>query len=187
MKDVKITPPNISPETMKSMGEFFLKTSVPRIIEKIRKEEAEKEGQTLCNTNSIEDKQNRCGYERTEEDVWKGMKLMGVSEEDIASAKRSLLKKSVPEFIEKKSKEEARRRALDNNQDGGKRAPMRRIRGAKELVKYLESIDCPMSESTIYKLLREKRIPSIRPSDRILLFDLDAIDKWLTMDDSEKK
>ena len=32
---------------------------------------------------------------------------------------------------------------------------LRRVRGAKELVKYLESIGCPMSESTIYKLLRE--------------------------------
>ncbi len=58
---------------------------------------------------------------------------------------------------------------------------MRRVRGAKGLVKYLDSIDCPMSESTIYKLLREKRIPSIRPSDRILLFDLDAIDYWLSV------
>lgn len=57
---------------------------------------------------------------------------------------------------------------------------MRRVRGTKALVKYLDSKGCPMSESTIYKLLREKRIPSIRPSERILLFDLDAIDRWLS-------
>lgn len=63
---------------------------------------------------------------------------------------------------------------------------MRRVRGAKALVKYLDSIGCPMSESTIYKLLREKRIPCIRPSERILLFDLDAIDRWLTVDENEK-
>lgn len=56
---------------------------------------------------------------------------------------------------------------------------LRRVRGAKALAQYLESIDCPISESTIFKLLRQKKIPCIRPSDRILLFDLDAIDKWL--------
>ena len=61
---------------------------------------------------------------------------------------------------------------------------MRRVRGAKALVEYLTSIGCPMSESTIFKLLREKRIPAIRPSDKILLFDLDAIDQWLTVDES---
>lgn len=55
----------------------------------------------------------------------------------------------------------------------------RRVRGAKELSKYLESINCPLSESTIFKLVREKRIPHIRPSNRVLLFDLDSIDKWL--------
>lgn len=58
---------------------------------------------------------------------------------------------------------------------------MRRVRGAKELVKYLEETGTPMSESTIYRLLRTKKIPHIRPSDRILIFDLDAIDKWLTV------
>lgn len=55
----------------------------------------------------------------------------------------------------------------------------RRVRGAKELSKYLESVGCPMSEATIFKLLREKRIPHIRPSNRVLLFDLDSIDKWI--------
>lgn len=57
---------------------------------------------------------------------------------------------------------------------------MRLVRGVKKLVKYVDSIGCPMSEGTIYKLLREKRIPSIRPTERILIFDLDAIDQWLT-------
>ncbi|WP_342508294.1 hypothetical protein [Sporosarcina sp. FSL K6-2383] len=41
---------------------------------------------------------------------------------------------------------------------------MRRVRGTKALVEYLVSIGCPMSEATIYKLLREKRIPAIRPA-----------------------
>lgn len=80
------------------------------------------------------------------------------------------MKTSAPRLIEEKRKEEEaekERRNLENsvgdNQDEGERVPMRRIRGVKALVKYLESIDCPMSESTIYKLLREKRIPAIRP------------------------
>lgn len=62
---------------------------------------------------------------------------------------------------------------------------MRRVHGTKALVEYLASIGCPMSESTIYRLLREKRIPPIRPSEHILLFDLDVIDRWLTVDESE--
>jgi hypothetical protein len=57
---------------------------------------------------------------------------------------------------------------------------MRKVRGAKALAKYLESIGCPISVATIFVLLRENRIPHIRPSNRILIFDLNAIDKWLT-------
>lgn len=55
----------------------------------------------------------------------------------------------------------------------------RRVRGAKDLSKYLKEVGCPMSEATIFKLLKEKRIPHIRPSNRVLLFDLDSIDKWI--------
>lgn len=55
----------------------------------------------------------------------------------------------------------------------------RRVRGAENLSKYLHSEGCPMSRSTIFSLLRQNKIPHIRPSERILLFDLDAIDKWL--------
>lgn len=60
---------------------------------------------------------------------------------------------------------------------------MRKVRGAKALSTYLESIGCPISVATIFILLREKRIPHIRPSNRILVFDLDAIDKWLTQEE----
>lgn len=62
---------------------------------------------------------------------------------------------------------------------------MRRARGVAELVAYLESNNCPIGRSTIYKLLKQKRIPCIRPSERILLFDLDAIDRWLSLDETE--
>lgn len=60
---------------------------------------------------------------------------------------------------------------------------MRKVRGAKALAAYLEETGTPMSESTIFRLLRANKIPHIRPSDRILIFDLDAIDSWLTVKD----
>lgn len=59
---------------------------------------------------------------------------------------------------------------------------MRRVRGAKALSKYMESINCPMSEATIYRLLKQKSIPFRRPSPNILIFDLDAIDEWLSVE-----
>jgi len=60
---------------------------------------------------------------------------------------------------------------------------MRRVRGAKALTEYLESINCPMSEATIYRLLKQKAIPFRRPSPKILIFDLDEIDHWLSVDE----
>lgn len=57
---------------------------------------------------------------------------------------------------------------------------MRRVKGSKALMEYLESIGCPLGKTTVFRLLKENRIPAIRPSEKILIFDLDAIDKWLT-------
>lgn len=59
---------------------------------------------------------------------------------------------------------------------------MKKVRGVKALVEYLTETGTPMSESTIYRLLRTKKIPHIRPSNRILIFDLDAIDFWLSVE-----
>ncbi|WP_202905389.1 helix-turn-helix domain-containing protein [Luteimonas abyssi] len=56
------------------------------------------------------------------------------------------------------------------------------IRGVKKLCEYLESISCPISESTIYRLLREDKIPYSKPSTRVLLFNLDEIDQWIKGD-----
>lgn len=56
---------------------------------------------------------------------------------------------------------------------------MRKVRGVKELVEYLKRNNCSMSESTIFTLIRNKSIPFNRPAPRVLLFDLDEIDKWL--------
>lgn len=128
----------------------------------------------------------------TDENMRKEMERLGISEETMNSMKRFFLKTSVPRFIEEKRKEEERERlALENanilgsNQDEGTRVPKRLIRGAKALVEYLDSINCPMSEGTIYRLLRKNSIPFRRPSPQVLIFDLDAIDRWLTVDESE--
>jgi len=56
---------------------------------------------------------------------------------------------------------------------------MRNVRGARALSEYLESIGAPMSEATIFNLLRKNKIPHRRPSPRILIFNLDVIDEWL--------
>jgi len=60
---------------------------------------------------------------------------------------------------------------------------MRLVRGAKALSEYLESVGAPMSESTIYRLINQDNIPYKRPAPGILIFDLNAIDKWLTYED----
>lgn len=56
---------------------------------------------------------------------------------------------------------------------------MRNIRGVKNLNEYLEEINCPMSQATLYKLVKEKAIPHVRPAPKVLIFNLDKIDAWL--------
>lgn len=56
---------------------------------------------------------------------------------------------------------------------------MRKIRGVKRLCTYLQEIECPMSKSTIQRLMNDKAIPFSRPSPRVIIFDLDEIDQWL--------
>lgn len=63
---------------------------------------------------------------------------------------------------------------------------MRKVRGSQKLVSYLESIQCPISESTIYRLMRTKNIPYSRPSSRIVIFDLDEIDQWIGSEAKEQ-
>lgn len=50
---------------------------------------------------------------------------------------------------------------------------MRKVLNVKELKDYLS-----ISESTVRKLVREKKIPHFRIASKIL-FDQDVIDKWL--------
>lgn len=60
---------------------------------------------------------------------------------------------------------------------------MRVVRGVKSLTKYLESVNCSMSEATIYRLVKQDNIPFRRPSPGILIFNLDQIDNWLAGND----
>ena len=60
---------------------------------------------------------------------------------------------------------------------------LRLVRGAKALSEYLSEIGAPMSEATIYRLINQDNIPYKRPAPGILIFDLNAIDKWLTYED----
>lgn len=62
---------------------------------------------------------------------------------------------------------------------------MRLVRGAESLEKYLKEINCHISKSTIYRLVNQKNIPFKRPAPGILIFDLNAIDKWLSYEDVE--
>ncbi|WP_144511531.1 hypothetical protein [Bacillus sp. FJAT-22090] len=63
---------------------------------------------------------------------------------------------------------------------------MRKVRGAKALSDYLKSINCDMSETTIFRLLKTRSIPCRRPTPKILIFDLDTIDRWLDEGEEEK-
>lgn len=62
---------------------------------------------------------------------------------------------------------------------------MRLVRGAVNLSKYLTSINCDMSVATIYRLVKQDNIPYKRPAPGILVFDLNAIDRWLSYEDVE--
>ncbi|MEC5422074.1 helix-turn-helix domain-containing protein [Virgibacillus sp. C22-A2] len=60
-----------------------------------------------------------------------------------------------------------------------RRQSMRNIRGVEKLEQYLIENEVPIGQTTLYKLVREKEIPHIRISSRVLVFNLDSIDSWL--------
>lgn len=57
---------------------------------------------------------------------------------------------------------------------------MRKARGIQSLIDYLASINIPISKWAIEDALRRKSIPCSRPTPRILIFDLDEIDVWIS-------
>ncbi|WHY75731.1 AlpA family phage regulatory protein [Neobacillus sp. WH10] len=62
---------------------------------------------------------------------------------------------------------------------------MRKVRGVKRVCDYLNSIDCPISESTVFRLMKTNNIPFSRPAPRVVIFDLDEIDAWIGKGTSE--
>ncbi|MBO0961966.1 AlpA family phage regulatory protein [Neobacillus sp. MM2021_6] len=64
---------------------------------------------------------------------------------------------------------------------------MRKVRGVKSVCDYLSSIQCPMSESTIFRLMRTNEVPFSRPAPRVVIFDLDEIDCWIGNASKEKQ
>lgn len=57
---------------------------------------------------------------------------------------------------------------------------MRKVRGIQKLIDYLATINIPISKYAIEDALRKKAIPCARPTPRILIFDLDEIDSWIS-------
>ena len=57
---------------------------------------------------------------------------------------------------------------------------MRKVRGVKKLRDYLSSINCDISESTIQRMMSSDQIPFNRVAKRVIIFDLDEIDRWLS-------
>jgi len=57
---------------------------------------------------------------------------------------------------------------------------MRKVRGIQNLIDYLSTINIPISKYAIEDALRKKAIPCARPTPRILIFDLDEIDSWVS-------
>lgn len=56
---------------------------------------------------------------------------------------------------------------------------MQKMRGAKKLAAYLKQSGVPISESTIYRLMRTKQIPFSRPAPGLVIFDTGDINAWL--------
>ena len=56
---------------------------------------------------------------------------------------------------------------------------MRKAYGIKSLIKYLESVNQPITEEEINDLILNKKIPHLRPINNLLVFNLDYIDGWL--------
>lgn len=56
---------------------------------------------------------------------------------------------------------------------------MRMVRGLDNLTNYLKENNMQMGKSTIYSLIKQGKLPHSKPSPRVLLFDLDKIDKYM--------
>lgn len=56
---------------------------------------------------------------------------------------------------------------------------MKKIQGIENLLKYLDSVDFPMTEERIRNFLNQRNIPHSQPYGDIFIFDEDHIDWWV--------
>ncbi|CEG22525.1 hypothetical protein BN1080_01454 [Planococcus massiliensis] len=57
---------------------------------------------------------------------------------------------------------------------------MKKIQGIENLLIYLNSKECPMTEAQIRNLITLRTIPHSQPFGDMLIFDKDHIDWWVT-------
>ncbi|UJF25734.1 hypothetical protein [Planococcus sp. 107-1] len=57
---------------------------------------------------------------------------------------------------------------------------MKKIQGIENLLTYLDSKECPMTEEQIRNLITQRTIPHSQPFGDMLIFDKGHIDWWVT-------
>lgn len=57
---------------------------------------------------------------------------------------------------------------------------MKKIQGIENLLTYLDSKECPMTEEQIRNLITQRTIPHSQPFGDMLIFDKEHIDWWVT-------
>lgn len=56
---------------------------------------------------------------------------------------------------------------------------MKKVQGVKDLLKYLHSVDYPMTEEQINDCIAKRTIPHSQSYSRTIFFDLKHIDWWI--------
>jgi len=64
---------------------------------------------------------------------------------------------------------------------------LRKAVGIQSLVAYLQSVNYPLSEETVQKLIAAKRIPHQRLLGKTIIFNLDYIDSWIKTAENNQK
>lgn len=63
---------------------------------------------------------------------------------------------------------------------------MKKVQGVKDLLKYLQSVDYPMTEDQIRQCIAKRTIPHSQSYANTIFFDLDHIDWWISEQRKQK-
>lgn len=63
---------------------------------------------------------------------------------------------------------------------------MRKVNGIPKLLAYLESVNYTLTEERIIELIHTKDIPHQRPYKELLVFNLDHIDWWISIQNKQQ-